>query len=236
MAYESESRQLVARAVLADVLVGLLGKLVAHVHNVGVSVLLVGCRAEEDGLWERDGDDVFESSHVEGAALEAMHKNEQVQATVRLLPLKLHLVSTSRGINLATKLWVLLQLKCVCDFTEPFVLDVALFKDQWGILLHPLFVLYLLTSVRVCLDLNFLCWHDLLTFDLCMKGYGISRLFRNYVIQLTSEIFTWKRKVLSKHNLSQDVFTICLLKFRLILVSKHFLNPLWLHQDQLVQK
>ena len=74
---------------------GLLCQLVAHVHDVCICILLVGSRAEEDGLWERDCDDVFESSHVEGAALEAMHKNEQVQATVRLLALELYLASSS---------------------------------------------------------------------------------------------------------------------------------------------
>ena len=77
--------------------------------------------------------------------MEAMHKNEQVQATVCLLPLELDSVFTTRWVDFLGKLWVLLKLKCVCYFTEPFVLDVALFKDQRCILLHSLFVLYLST-------------------------------------------------------------------------------------------
>lgn len=63
---KSKAAQLRSRARLPNILMHFVRQFLTHVKYVVVRVLLVGLGAEEQGVGQRDRDDVFEHAHVEG--------------------------------------------------------------------------------------------------------------------------------------------------------------------------
>ena len=53
----------------------------------------------------------------------------------------------------------------------------------------------------------------------------------NNLIQLASLVFTWEREILSENYLPQNMLSIGILKFALVLVSKSSVHSLWLVQN-----
>ena len=68
-----------------------------------------------------------------------------------------------------------------------------------------------------------------------MQLDSFSGLFRNHIIELPSEIFTWERKVLSQYNLSEDILPIVALDTLLVLIGQNFENLLWLSGDNFIK-
>lgn len=63
---------------------------VAHLADVSICLTLVGRRLEEDCLGKGNRDIVFQTTHVEGAALETVDQHKEVQAVVLGLQLVLY--------------------------------------------------------------------------------------------------------------------------------------------------
>jgi len=95
------------------------------------------------------------------------------------------------------------------------VLDVALFEDERGVLLHLLAALSSLV-VTVLINLDLLCGQQIFSFKLNMKLDGLTSLPRNHVIQLTGKVLTWEREVLCEDDRTQDVLTEGLLEALLV--------------------
>ena len=114
-----------------------------------------------------------------------------MHAIIILLSLELDFVPSSRRVNLLSQFWILLELKCICDFTEAFMLDVTLFEYEWCILLHTTLLFHFLPG-SINLNLDFFSWHDFFTFDFHVQCNRVPCLFRDYIVELTCEVLTWE--------------------------------------------
>mmetsp|Transcript_51148 Transcript_51148/g.155536 ORF Transcript_51148/g.155536 Transcript_51148/m.155536 type:complete len:238 (-) Transcript_51148:378-1091(-) len=73
-----------ARAPVADVVHHLLRQSDAHLGEVTFRVVLIGGRAQEDGVRVQQRNVVFHEAHVERIPLEAVHEDEEMHSSVLL--------------------------------------------------------------------------------------------------------------------------------------------------------
>lgn len=64
MSYETDLAQAEVGAVLRDVIIDFLSQSYAHLHDISLSMLLIGTGAQEHGFWEQESDIVLEEAHV----------------------------------------------------------------------------------------------------------------------------------------------------------------------------
>ena len=114
-----------------------------------------------------------------------------MHAIIRLLSLELDFVSSSRRVNLPCQLWILFELKCISDFAEAFVLNIALFEYEWCILFHTTLLFDFLTG-SIYFNLDFFSWHDFFALDFHMQCNSVPCLLRNDVVELSCEVFAWE--------------------------------------------
>mmetsp|Transcript_35536 Transcript_35536/g.92907 ORF Transcript_35536/g.92907 Transcript_35536/m.92907 type:complete len:283 (-) Transcript_35536:943-1791(-) len=84
MRYKAQAPQGIAGAPIADVAAHLVSQLAAHFQDVTLRVLLISTRAQENCIRVEQGNVVLHEAHVEGIALKAVHKYEEMGTPVRL--------------------------------------------------------------------------------------------------------------------------------------------------------
>ena len=68
-------------------------------------------------------------------------------------------------VNLGCQFFVLLIFKSLQNLVKPFMLSIALLKNEWGILLHAALFLALFAIDLHDLNANLFCWLNRLTLN-----------------------------------------------------------------------
>lgn len=127
---------------------------------------------------------------------------------------------------------VLFDLKSACHANWTLWLDKALLKDERSILLHIFDWPPTLLWEAIFYYIEFLNWRQLLIPKLFVFANNFPSFLRHDVIELSSEVFRWKAKILGQNYISQYIFTISLLYEILILTSQALVHSTRLEQDQ----
>jgi len=111
------------------------------------------------------------------------------------------------GVDLTGELLVLLKFESVCYLAQAFMFHVALFKDEWSVLLHSFAPLGALARL-VLIDFYLLNRHQFFAFELKMQLDSFSGFPGHHVVKLSSEIFGREREILSEDHLAKNVLSI----------------------------
>lgn len=190
---KSKSTKLRAWTTFPYILVNFFSKLFAHFEDALVGVSFISLCTKEEGVWHSDTDDVFKHTDVEWAALEAMTQYKEMHTFIICIKVG--------GVDFCFKLLICFDLKVICYSTRAWLFHEALFKDERCILLELICFSLLFTWV-IHHNINLLNRLKLCPIHLSIHLYNLSSLFRNHIIQLSSEVFRWEAEILCKYNMS----------------------------------
>lgn len=208
MTDEGQSAELGPWARLANVLVHFICQFLSHIENIVIGILFIGLCTKEQSIWKCDRNDVFENTHIERRALETMTQDKEVHTLV--------VCDSNRWINFLLETWMLIDFEGIGNSVGAFVSDEALLKDEWCIPLHILDSSILLTLL-INNDVQLFHWLLILSIQLNMHLNNFSRLPRNHIIKLSSEVLRRETEVLSQHDMPENVLAISPLNCILIL-------------------